>query len=42
MRRWDLPDYWAGFLSIVGIYDKALNTSQIESIWNLNKARFGL
>jgi hypothetical protein len=42
MRRWDLPEYWGGFLSIVGIYDKALNTSQIESIWNLNKARFGL
>jgi hypothetical protein len=42
MRRWDLPDYWGGYISIVGIYDKALNTSQIESIWNLNKARFGL
>ena len=42
MRRWDLPDYWGGFVSIVGIYDKALNTSQIASIWNLNKARFGL
>jgi len=32
MRRWDLPDYWGGYISIVGIYDKALNTSQIESI----------
>jgi len=42
MRRWDDVDYWGGYLSIVGIYDKALNASQIESIWNLNKNRFGL
>jgi hypothetical protein len=42
MSRWDNPEFWGGLLSIVGIYDKALNTSQIASIWNLNKARFGL
>jgi len=42
MRRWDLPDYWGGYISIVGIYDKALNVSQIESIWDANRARFGL
>jgi hypothetical protein len=42
MSRWDYPELWGGFLSIVGIYDKALNPSQITSIWNLNKDRFGL
>jgi len=42
MRRWDYGDYWGGYLSIVGIYYRALNTSQISSIWNANRARFGL
>jgi hypothetical protein len=42
MRRWDNPDYWDGYLSIVNIYDKALNQSQVTSYWNSTKSRFGL
>lgn len=42
MTRWDLPDYWGGKLATVDIYDKALSDSEIESIWNLTKSRFGL
>jgi hypothetical protein len=42
MRRWDLGDYWDGYLSTVGIYDKALDSTQISSIWNSTKSRYGL
>lgn len=42
MRRWDDPDYWGGYLATVGIYDKALDASQISSLWNSSKSRFGL
>lgn len=42
MRRWDLGDYWDGYLSTVGIYDKALDSTQISSIWNTTKSRYGL
>jgi len=42
MRRWDDPDYWGGYLSTVGIYDKALDSTQISSIWNSTKSRYGL
>jgi hypothetical protein len=42
MERWDLSDYWEGYLSKVDIYDKALDTNEISSIWNSNKTRFGL
>lgn len=42
MRRWDDNDYWGGLLSVVGIYDKALTPSQISTIWNGQKSRYGL
>ena len=42
MRRWDLGDYWGGKLATVDIYDQALNSTQVSSIWNLTKSRFGL
>jgi hypothetical protein len=42
MTRWDLADYWGGRLATVDIYDKALNSAQVASIWNLTKSRFGL
>lgn len=42
MRRWDAPQYWGGYLSTVGIYNKALNPTQISSIFNLQKSRYGL
>jgi hypothetical protein len=41
MRRWDLADYWDGYLSTVGIYDKSLTLSEVSSIWNTTKSRYG-
>ena len=42
MRRWDNAEFWDGYLAKVDIYNKALSQAQIDSIWNLNKSRFGL
>lgn len=42
MSRWDNAEYWDGYLSTVGIYDRALTQSQISVIWNAQKSRFGL
>ena len=42
MRRWDFAENWGGYLSTVGIYDKSLTQSQISSIWNTTKSRYGL
>jgi hypothetical protein len=42
MRRWDFSEFWGGYLSTVGIYDKALDSTQISSIWNTTKSRYGL
>lgn len=42
MRRWDNPDYWDGYLATVDIYDGALSSSKINSIWNSTKSRYGL
>jgi hypothetical protein len=42
MRRWDLADYWGGRLATVDIYDEAIGSSQISSIFNTTKSRFGL
>ena len=42
MRRWDNADYWDGYLSTVDIYDKAMNPSQVASVFNRTKSRFGL
>jgi hypothetical protein len=46
MKRWDSAlsaiNLVDGDLSIVKIYDKALNTVQINSSWDQNKTRFGL
>jgi hypothetical protein len=42
MKRWDLSDYWDGYLSTVQIYDKALDSSQVSSVWNTTKSRYGL
>ena len=41
MKRWDGTDYWGGYLSTVGIYDKALTPGQISGIYNTTKSRFG-
>ena len=42
MERWDLSDFWSGYLATVDIYNTALTNSEITSIWNLTKSRFGL
>jgi len=42
MRRWDNPEFWDGYLAKVDIYNKDLSPSQITSIWDSNKSRFGL
>jgi len=40
MRRWDNMEFWGGYLSTVGIYDKALDATQISSIFNSQKSRY--
>ena len=42
MRRWDLGDYWGGYLSIVRIYSRALTSTEITANYDASKARFGL
>lgn len=42
MRRWDLGDYFDGYLAKVDIYEHALDSTKITSIWNSTKSRFGL
>ena len=42
MKRWDGLECWGGYLSTVGIYDNALDSSQISNIWNTTKSRYGL
>jgi hypothetical protein len=42
MRRWDNAEFWGGYLATVGIYDKALDSTQISQIFNSTKSRYGL
>ena len=42
MRRWDNAEYWGGYLATVGIYNKALDSTQISQIFNSTKSRYGL
>jgi hypothetical protein len=42
MERWDLSDYWGGRLSTVDIFDTALSQTDITTIWNSTKSRYGL
>lgn len=42
MRRWDLSEYWGGLLGKVDIYNIDLDQTEITSIWNSTKSRFGL
>jgi hypothetical protein len=41
MKRWDGLECWGGYLSTVGIYDKALTPGQISGIYNATKSRYG-
>ena len=42
MRRWDGEDYWGGRLSIVRIYDGALDSTGVTQNFNADRARYGL
>ncbi len=42
MRRWDLGDYWGGYLAIVRIYNRALSATEVNANYQVSKARFGL
>jgi hypothetical protein len=42
MKRWDNAEFWGGYLATVGIYDKALDSTQISQIFNSQKSRYGL
>ena len=42
MRRWDTGDYWGGYLAIARIYKRALSADEINTNYQLSKARFGL
>lgn len=42
MKRWDGSECWGGYLSTVGIYNKALTQTQVSSIFNATKSRYGL
>jgi hypothetical protein len=41
MRRWDNAEFWGGYLSTVGIFNKALTPGQISQIYESTKSRFG-
>ena len=41
MERWDSAEYWGGRLAIVDIFGTALDQTEITSIWNSTKTRFG-
>jgi hypothetical protein len=42
MRRWDNPDLWGGRLSVVRIYDTALDLAGVTQNFTADRARFGL
>lgn len=42
MRRQDVANYWGGGVSIIRVYDTALDSTQIAQNYNAQKSRFGL
>jgi len=40
--RMNSAEYWAGDISVVSVYNKALSTNEVTNIYNANKGRFGL
>jgi len=42
MMRWDNPEFWGGRLSIVRIYDTALDLAGVTQNFTADRARFGL
>jgi len=42
MRRQDVANYWGGGVSIIRVYDTALDSTQITQNYDAQKSRFGL
>ena len=42
MRRWDIDAYWGGNLSIARMYNRGLSASEVNTNYQVSKARFGL
>jgi hypothetical protein len=42
MRRQDVANYWGGGVSIIRVYNTALNSTQIAQNYNAQRSRFGL
>lgn len=42
MKRWDLAEYWGGYLSTVKIYNRALDSGEVLQNYNATKGRYGL
>jgi hypothetical protein len=42
MRRWDNAEFFGGYLATLDIYNTALTDSQVNTIFNSTKSRFGL
>ena len=42
MRRQDVFDYWGGGVSIIRVYNTALDSTQVAQNYNADKSRFGL
>jgi len=42
MKRWDLGEYWGGYLNTVKIYNRALDSGEILQNYNASKGRYGL
>jgi hypothetical protein len=42
MSRWDDAEFWGGRLSIVRIYDTALDLASVTQNYDAERARFGL
>jgi len=42
MRRQDVANYWGGGVSIIRVYDTALDSTQVAQNYNAEKSRFGL
>ena len=42
MRRQDVANYWGGGVSIIRVYNTALDSTQVAQNYNANKSRYGL
>jgi hypothetical protein len=42
MRRWDIGQYQGGRLGVVRIYNRALNTTEIDQNFSAERSRFGI